>query len=86
MKGVPTSFDAAALNWRYQERNSENVAALLLLGGVVVTVGLVELANDDRAEFYGAFLTVAAKRRGDDREQALLLWRRKGKRAFDSEA
>jgi hypothetical protein len=33
----------------------------------------------------GAFLTYVAKLRSDDREQALLLWKRKGKRAFESE-
>lgn len=33
----------------------------------------------------GAFLTFAAKLRGDDREPALLLWKRKAKRAFESE-
>lgn len=40
----------------------------------------------DRATLYGAFLTVAAKLRSDDREQALVLWKRKGKRAFEAEA
>ena len=44
---------------------------------------LVELADDDRATLYGAFLTVAAKLRGEEREQALGLWKRKGKRAFE---
>ncbi|MCP6379883.1 conjugal transfer protein TraD, partial [Klebsiella pneumoniae] len=46
----------------------------------------VELADDDRATLYGAFLTVAAKLRGEEREQALVLWKRKGKRAFEMEA
>jgi hypothetical protein len=48
-----------------------------------VKAGLVDLTEDDRATLYGAFLTVAAKLRGDEREQALTLWKRKGKRAFD---
>ena len=47
--------------------------------------GLVDLTDDDRAALYGAFLTVAAKLRSEDREQALVLWKRKGKRAFESE-
>jgi hypothetical protein len=34
---------------------------------------------------YGAFLTVAAKLRSGDREQALALRKRKGKRAFDDQ-
>lgn len=47
--------------------------------------GLVELADDDRATLYGAFLTVAAKLRGEERELALALGKRKGKRAFDAD-
>ena len=47
---------------------------------------LVELTNDDRATLYGAFLTVATKLRGDERDQALMLWKRKGKRAFEADA
>ena len=47
---------------------------------------VIELADDDRATLYGAFLTVAAKLRGEEREQALVLWKRKGKRAFEAES
>ena len=46
---------------------------------------LIELTDDDRAALYGAFLTVAAKLRGPDGAQALVLFRRKGKRAFEAE-
>ena len=42
--------------------------------------------SHDRATLYGAFLTVAAKLRGEEREQALVLWKRKGKRAFEAES
>jgi hypothetical protein len=59
---------------------------LIELGGLVQKAGLVDLTDDDRATLYGAFLTVAHELRGDEREQALTLWRRKGKRAFDIEA
>jgi hypothetical protein len=59
---------------------------MIALGGLVQKAGLVDLTDDDRAILYGAFLTVADKLRGDEREQALTLWRRKGKRTFDMEA
>jgi len=58
---------------------------LIELGGLVVKAGLVELTDDDRATLYGAFLTVADRLRSDERENALALWRRKGKRAFEAE-
>ena len=70
--------------WQVQRR--ERTRQLIELGGLVVKAGLVELADDDRATLYGAFLAVAAKLRGEDREQALVLWNRKGKRAFEMEA
>lgn len=63
----------------------ERTRQLIELGGLVVKAGLVDLTDDDRAALYGAFLTVAAKLRSEDREQALVLWKRKGKRAFESE-
>ena len=47
---------------------------------------LIDFADDDRAALSGAFLTVAAKLQGPDGEQALVLFRRKGKRAFEAEA
>jgi Conjugal transfer protein TraD len=62
----------------------ERTRHLIELGGLVQKAGLIELTDDDRATLYGAFLTVAAKLRGEDREQALVLWKRKGKRAFEN--
>ena len=59
---------------------------LIELGGLVQKAGLIELADDDRQVLLGAFLTVAAKLQSDDREQALLLWKRKGNRAFEAES
>jgi hypothetical protein len=70
----------------WQVKRRERTRQLIELGGLVAKAGLIELTDDDRATLYGAFLTVAAKLCGEDREQALLLWKRKGKRAFDSEA
>lgn len=68
----------------WQVKRRERTRQLIELGGLVVKAGLVELADDDRATLYGAFLTVAAKLRSEDREQALVLWRRKGKRGFEA--
>ncbi len=66
-------------------KRRERTRHLIELGGLVVKAGLVELADDDRAVLYGAFLDAAVKLRGDEREQALALWRRRGKRAFSLE-
>lgn len=63
----------------------ERTRHLIELGGLVHKAGLVELTDDDRATLYGAFLTVAVKLRSADREQALAVWKHKGKRAFDAE-
>lgn len=56
---------------------------LIELGGLVQKAGLVELTDDDRAVLLGAFLAIAVKLQGEEREQATTLWRRRGKRAFD---
>lgn len=50
----------------WQVKRRERTRQLIELGGLVVKAGLVELADDDRATLYGAFLTVAAKLRGPD--------------------
>ncbi len=70
----------------WQVKRRERTRQLIELGGLVAKAGLVELTDDDRATLFGAFLTVAAKLRSEHREQALLLWRRRGKRAFEAEA
>ena len=67
-------------------KRRERTRHLIELGGLVVKAGLVELTDDDRAILYGAFRAVAIKLKGDNREPALTLWRRDGKRAFASEA
>jgi Conjugal transfer protein TraD len=61
---------------------SERTRHLIELGGLVQKAGLIELADADRAVLLGAFLAIAAKLQGEDREQAITLWRRRGKRAF----
>lgn len=59
---------------------------LIELGGLVQKAGLVTITDDDRAMLYGAFLELAQRLSGDDAEQAKLLLRRRGARAFADEA
>ena len=54
----------------WQVKRRERTRQLIELGGLVVKAGLVELADDDRAALYGAFLTVAAKLREQDGAQS----------------
>ena len=70
--------------WVVERR--ERTRHLIELGGLVQKSGLVELAGDDRATLYGAMLDLAGRADGDDSANALALWKRRGKRAFDSEA
>jgi hypothetical protein len=53
---------------------------------LVQKAGPIELTDDDRQVLLGAFLAVADMLRGDDRDEVLVLWKRKGKRAFEREA
>ena len=46
----------------WQVKRRERTRQLIELGGLVVKAGLVELADDDRATLYGAFLTVGYSR------------------------
>lgn len=71
-------------DWAVKRR--ERTRHLIELGGLVIKAGLVDLADDDRATLYGALLAVADRLRGEDRQQALALWQRKGKRAFEAES
>jgi hypothetical protein len=64
----------------------ERTRHLIELGGLIQKAGLVELADDDRATLYGAMLDLAARAQGDDADNVLALWKRRGKRAFDAEA
>jgi Conjugal transfer protein TraD len=63
----------------------ERTRHLIELGGLVQKAELIELTDDDRAVLLGAFLAIAAKLQGDEREQAITLWRRRGKRAFEDD-
>ncbi len=46
---------------------------------------LIQLAGN-RAVLYGAFLATAIMLNGEQREEALVQWRRRGKRAFEADA
>ena len=63
----------------------ERTRHLIELGGLVQKAGLVDLTDDDRATLYGALLDLAGRVQGDDRDDVLALWKRRGKRAFEAE-
>lgn len=63
-------------------KRRERTRHLIELGGLVMKAGLVELTDDDRAVILGLLADAAAKLRGPDREQAVLLWQRRGKKMF----
>ncbi|MGU3392431.1 conjugal transfer protein TraD [Sphingomonas sp. M1A8_2b] len=63
----------------------ERTRHLIELGGLVQKAGLVDLTDDDRATIYGALLELVGRARADDTGNTLALWKRRGKRAFDTE-
>jgi hypothetical protein len=67
-------------------KRRERTRHLIELGGLVVKSGLVDLTDDDRAVILGILVEAAAVLRGEQREQAAMLWRRRGKRAFEEDA
>jgi len=67
-------------------KRRERTRQLIELGGLVAKAGLIELTDDDRTVLFGAMLDAAGVLRGDDRDRVLLLWRRRGKRAFEADA
>lgn len=66
-------------------KRRERTRQLIELGGLVAKAGLIELTGDDRAMLFGALIEMAARLHDDDRERVAMLWRRRGKRAFDLE-
>lgn len=74
---------ARSLTRDWQVKRRERTRQLIELGGLVAKAGLIELAQDDRAVLLGLLVEAAATLRGEQRERALLLWRRRGKRAFE---
>ena len=80
---------SGARDWRMERR--DRTRHLIELGGLVQKAGLVELTEDDRATMLGALLEAADALRGlgrhDERPADLrALWRRRGLRAFDTDA
>jgi hypothetical protein len=67
-------------------KRRERTRQLIELGGLVAKAGLIELTGDDRAMLYGALTEMAARLRNDGGEQVAMLWRRRGRRAFDMES
>ncbi|WP_253717593.1 conjugal transfer protein TraD [Sphingomonas sp. AP4-R1] len=65
-------------------KRRERTRLLIELGGLVTKAGLVELADDDRAVLLGLLVEAAAKLRTEESQQQILLWRRRGKRAFEA--
>ena len=70
----------------WQVKRRERTRQLIELGGLVAKAGLIELADDDRAVILGLLVEAAARLRSEQREQAITLWRRRGKRGFAEEA
>ena len=67
-------------------KRRERTRHLIELGGLVAKSGLIELTDDDRAVIFGLLVAGAATLRSEEREDALVLWRRRGKRAFEEAA
>ena len=65
-------------------KRRERTRHLIELGGLVAKAGLIELTDDDRAVMLGLLVEAAATLRSERRDAALVLWRRRGKRAFES--
>ena len=66
-------------------KRRERTRQLIELGGLIAKAGLIELTDDDRAVLFGLLVEAAATLRGDRRDEALTLWKRRGKRAFESQ-
>ena len=64
-------------------KRRERTRHLIELGGLVTKAELVELTDDDRTVILGILIDAAATLKSDTREQALTLWRRRGRRAFE---
>ena len=69
----------------WQVKRRERTRQLIELGGLVAKADLIDLTGDDRAVILGLLVEAAAALRGEAREHQLLIWRRRGRRAFDSD-
>lgn len=66
----------------WQVKRRERTRQLIELGGLIAKADLIELTDDDRAAILGLLVEAAAKLRGEARDQQILIWRRRGRRAF----
>ena len=66
----------------WQVKRRERTRQLIELGGLIAKSRLIDLTNDDRAVILGLLDEAAAKLRTVERDQQIMLWRRRGRRAF----
>jgi len=64
-------------------KRRERTRRLIELGGLIVKARLDAIVEDDRAAIYGALLGLVQQAGGEQRDEVIALWRRKGKRAFE---
>jgi hypothetical protein len=69
----------------WQVKRRERTRQLIELGGLVAKSGLIELTEDDRAVIFGIMLEAVTHLHGQDKERLLMVWRRRGKRAFEAD-
>jgi len=67
-------------------KRRERTRQLIELGGLIAKAGLIDLTDDDRAVIFGLLVAAAATLRSEARDDAIVVWRRRGKRAFELEA
>ncbi|WP_339703548.1 conjugal transfer protein TraD [uncultured Sphingosinicella sp.] len=67
-------------------KRRERTRRLIELGGLIVKARFDALVEDDRAAIYGALLGLVQQADGEQRDEVIALWRRRGKRAFATEA
>lgn len=81
----PRDFDAElqALTDKARQLKEQKIRQLIELGGLIAKAGLIELTDDDRSLLFGLLVEAAAKLSGDNAEQQLVIWPRRGKRAFE---
>jgi len=66
-------------------KRRERTRQLIELGGLIAKSGLIDLTEDDRAVIFGILVEAAAKVRGEDKGQSIMVWIRRGKRAFEDD-
>ena len=67
-------------------KRRERTRQLIELGGLIAKSGLIDLTEDDRAVIFGILVEAATKVRGEDKDQSIMVWRRRGKRAFEDDS